>query len=211
MQDSEKNYPSQPIPSRHAHHSTDDASLEVDDSEYGPAEIQLPSHGLLYAIIIGVFGGLIAASIPIAIVLVNASVYQEAARLALLDKISPNQMNTIWTTVQLGCLGTFIDFLLSFAVGYIVGRIAVLRRRGFLAGALVGAITYLGYTITLYLPNYPGKIASTTPPPSGTILPGILTTIVIFLIYSAIAALIALWGAWAATRKHPYYQLQAQE
>jgi len=95
MQDSEKDYPSQPIPSRHAHHSTDDASLEVDDSEYGPAEIQLPSHGLLYAIIIGVFGGLIAASIPIAIVLVNASVYQEAARLALLDKISPNQMNTI--------------------------------------------------------------------------------------------------------------------
>jgi len=31
------------------------------------------------------------------------------------------------------------------------------------------------------------------------------------LIYSAIAALVALWGAWAATRKHPYYQLQAQE
>src|SRR4051794_5950362 len=95
MQDSEKDYPSQPIESRPAHHSPDDASLEADDSEYEPAEIQLPPHGLLYAVIVGVCGGLIAASIPIAIVLANASVYQEAARLALQDKISPNQMNTI--------------------------------------------------------------------------------------------------------------------
>jgi len=195
MQDSEKDYPSQPIPSRPtAHHSADDASLEADDSEYEPAEIQLPSHGLLYAVIVGVLGGLIAASIPVAITFMNASLYYQASRLG--EKMSYNLAVTL---TGLACLGTFIDLLLSFAVGYIVGRIAVLRRRGFLAGALVGAITYLGYTITLYLPNYPGKIASTTPPSSGTILPGILTTIVIFLIYSAIAALIALWGAWTAT------------
>ncbi len=201
MQDSERDNPSQPILSHQRYHSTDDASLEGEEAEYEPAEIRLPSRGLLYTLIVGVLGGLIAASIPVVITLMNASLYQETSHLALMtNKLSPGQMNTVWTTVELGCLGTFIDLLLSFVVGYIVGRIGVLRRRGFLAGALVGAITYLGNAIVLYLPNYPNRIAPTKPPSSGAIFIGILTTIVIFLIYSAIGGLIALWGAWTATR-----------
>jgi hypothetical protein len=186
--------------------STDDGGLEADGSEHELTEIQLPSNGLLYALIAGVLGGLLAACIPIAITFMNASLYQEASRLA--DKMSYNLAVTL---TGLACLSSFIDLILSFVVGYIVGRIAVLRRRGFLAGALVGAITYLGNTIPLYLPNYPGKIASTTTPSSGNVFAGILTIIFIFLINSAIGALIALWGAWTATRKHPYYQLQAEE
>src|SRR5205823_3166010 len=95
------------------------------------------------------------------------------------------------------CLGTLIDLLLSFAVGYIVGRVAVLLRRGFAAGALVGAIIYLGNAVVFYLPNYPAKIAPTAPP--SPLFIAILKTIVIFLTYSAVGGLMALWGAWAAT------------
>lgn len=204
MQDSEKDYPSQPI-QPHPHHLADDASLAVDHIQQEP-EIPLPAHGLFYALIIGLVGGVLAACIPVAITLMNTPLYHEASRLG--DKMSYNLAITI---TGLACLGTSIDLLLCFAAGYIVGRVAVLRRRGFLAGALIGAITYLGSAIVLYLPNYPGKIIPTTPPPSGAIVTGILTIIIILLLYSAAGALIARWGAWAATRKHPYYQLQLQK
>ncbi|HEY4035446.1 MAG TPA: hypothetical protein VGL94_15930 [Ktedonobacteraceae bacterium] len=206
MQDSEKDYPEQPIRFRRAQRSTDDGSLAADGSEYTPEEIQLPSHGLLYALSAGVLGGLLAALIPIAITFMNASLYYEASRQA--DKMS---YNLALTLTGLACLSSFIDLVLSFVVGYIVGRIAVLRKLGLLAGALVGAITYLGNSIPLYLPNYPGKIVSTTPPSSGNIFAGILTIIFILLIYSAVGALMALWGTWTVTRKHPYYQRQEQE
>src|SRR5436190_6539758 len=206
MQDSEKDYPSQPILSHHRYHSTDDASLEADETEYEPAEIQLASHGLLYTLIVGVLGGLIAASIPVAITLVNASLYHQASLLG--DKMSYNLAVTI---TSLACLGVFSHLIFSFVVGYIVGCIAVLRRRGFLAGALVGVIISMGGFIVHALPNYPDKIVPTTPLPSGAVFTGILAIILVLLIYSAIGALIALWGTWTATRRHPYYQLQEQE
>jgi hypothetical protein len=198
MQDSEKDYPSP--------YSVDDTSLEAGDTGYEPKAIQLLPSSLLYTLIVGVLGGLLATAISIAITFMNASFYQEASRLG--DKMS---LNTAWTITGLGCLGVFIGLMLSFAAGYLVGYRTVLRRQGLLAGALVGAITALGGFIVHSLPTYPDKIVSTVPSSSGAIVIGILAAIGVLLIYSAIGALIALWGAWTATRKHPYYQLQAQE
>lgn len=195
MQDSEKDYPSE--------YSVDDTSLEADDTEYEPKDIQSPPHSLLYTLMIGVLGGLLATAISVAITFMNASLYQEASRLG--DKMS---LNTAWTITGLGCLGVFIDLMLSFAAGYLVGHMTVLRKRGLLAGALVGAIISLGGFIVHSLPTYPDKIVSTIPSSSGAIVIGILAAILFLLIYSAIGALIALWGAWTATRKHPYYQLK---
>ena len=201
MQDSERDdFRPQEYPIRSVVQPTTQ-SLEADGSEYETPEMQLPSYGLSYALIIGVLGGLLATAISVAITLINASLYQQASRLG--DKMP---LGTAWTLTELGCLGVFIALILSFAAGYIVGHFAVLRRWGLLAGALVGGVTYLGNVIVLYLPNYPNKLVSTTPPSSGQIFAGILTSLVIFLIYSAIGALIGLWGAWTATRKHPYYQ-----
>jgi hypothetical protein len=201
MQDSERDDSSPPRRSHQERRSTHDASLEADGSEYETPEMDLPSHGLLYALIIGVLGGLLATAISVAITFINASLYQQASRLG--DKMP---LGTAWTLTELGCLEVFIALILSFAAGYIVGRLAVLRRWGLLAGALVGGVTYLGNAIVLYLPNYPNKIVSATTPSSGQIFAGILISLVIFLIYSAIGALISLWGARTATRKHPYYQ-----
>lgn len=205
MQESQKDSPSQSIPSYRVNRSVDDASLEADDSDE-PAEIRLPSHGVLYALIIGVLGGLIAAFLHIMITFINAPLYNEATRLA--DKMSSSMAGTI---AGLGCLNVFIDLALSFTIGYVMARIVVLRRYGALAGAFFGATTYLSGFIVQYLPNYPGKIVSNTSPSSGLVFAGILTSIVILLVYSAMAALMALWGAWSATRKHPYYQRQEQE
>src|SRR5947199_6628115 len=110
MQDSENDYPSQPMLSRHRYHS-------IDDAEHEPAEIRLPPNGLLYGLVIGVLGGLIATFIPVTITLMNTSLYHEASRLG--DKMSTS---TAWTITELGCLGIFIDLVLSFVVGYIVGH-----------------------------------------------------------------------------------------
>jgi uncharacterized membrane protein YfcA len=200
MQDSQKDSPSQPIWSNHAPCSADDASLEEDNGEYEPAESQLPSNSLLYTFLVGGLTGLVAAFLHIAITFINAPLYNEAAHLA--DKMSSNMAGTI---AALGCLNVFIDLALSFAVGYVVGRIAVLRRRGALAGACFGAVSYLAGFIVRYLPNYPGRMVSDVSPSSGVVFAGIVTSIIILLIYSAMGALLALWGAWSATRKHPYY------
>lgn len=202
MQDSPNDTPSQPILNR-ARRSADDASLEADGSEYEPTELQLPPKGLFYALIVGGLGGLAAAFLHIIITFINAPLYNEAVRLG--DKMSSSMAGTI---ASLGCLNVFIDLAFSFVVGYLVGRMAVRRRLGALAGALFGAITYLAGFIVQYLPNYPGKIVSNTSPASGTVFAGILISIVILVVYSALGALIALWGSWAATRKHPYYQQQ---
>jgi hypothetical protein len=201
MQDSEKDNSSQSIRSHRAEYSADSTRIEANDTEYAPTDIQLPPHNLLYTLIIGVLGGMLATAISVAITFMNASLYQEASRLG--DKMS---LNTAWTITGLGCLDVFIDLLLSFAVGYLVGRKIVLRRRGLLAGALVGAIISLGGFLVHSLPIYPDKLVSTTPSSSSAMLIGILAAALFFLIYSAVGALIALWGVWAATRQHPYYQ-----
>jgi hypothetical protein len=206
MQDSQKDSPAQSMVSSRAHRSADDADLGANDSDYEPTEIQLPAKGWLYALVVGVVGGLIAAFLNIVIIIINAPLYNQAARLN--TKMSSNMAGTI---AGLGCLNVFINLALSFVAGYIVGRMAIRRRYGALAGACFGAVAYLAGFIVQYLPNYPGKIISSTTPSSGEIFAGILTSIVVLLVYSAMGALIALWGAWAATRKHPYYQQQEQE
>lgn len=206
MQDSDKDYPSQPIQSSHADYSADDVNLEVDDTEYELAEIQLPSQSLFSTLIIGVLGGLLATAISVAITFMNASLFHEASQQG--DKML---LSTAQTITELGCFEVFIDLLLCFVAGYIMGRIAVLRRQGLLVGALAGAITALGGFIVHSLPNYPDKIVSTAPSSSGAMVIGLLAAVLFVLIYSAIGALTALWGAWTATRKHPYYQLQTQK
>jgi len=208
MKDSQNDSPSIPLGSNHRRFSSDDAGLEVDDREHEPAENRLPSKGPFYALLVGGLAGLVAVFFHITITFINAPLYNEAARLAVVGKMS---LNMAWTITGLGCLNIFLDLALSFAVGYLVGRIAVQRRHGALAGACFGAVTCLASFIVRFLPNYPNKITSHVPPSLGNIFAGILTSIVILLVYTALGALLGVWGAWAATRKHLYYQQREQE
>ncbi|GAC1511692.1 MAG: hypothetical protein NVS2B12_28550 [Ktedonobacteraceae bacterium] len=158
----------------------------------------LPHNGLLYALGIGIAGGLLTAIIGVIITLSNAATFQEAARLQ--DRMSLAIANTI---TGLNCLSYFLALLICFATGYVVGRVAVRRMFGFYAGALTGAVTYLGGIMTQYIPNYPGHIASTGS--AWPVVGGSLFLLIVLLFYAAIGGLMGLWGTSTATRKHPYY------
>jgi hypothetical protein len=134
----------------------------------------------------------------------NAPLYQEAARLS--DSMSYTTASTIF---GLTCLTDFLALLICFFTGFLVAKRVVQRLQGFFAGILVGAITYIGNSVVLYIPGYPGHIAhaaSTAPA-----INGLLAMLVFLLAYALIGGLIALWGASTATRKHPYYLAKAEQ
>jgi hypothetical protein len=191
MQDSEQDYPVRKARRR----ARDEDNDEQDD--WLPVS-SLPAKGLLYALGIGIGGGLLTAVIGVIITLANSSTFQEAATLQ--EKMP---FNTATTIAGLNCLSYFLALLICFAAGYIVGKVAVLRSFGFYAGALAGAIAYLGGILTQYIPNYPGHIASTSS--TGAVAGGVLFLIVLLIIYAAIGGLMGLWGVWTTTRHHPYY------
>jgi hypothetical protein len=200
MQESEKEYPVRKA-RRHGHN--DDQN--EDEQESWQSVPPLRQNGLLYALGIGTVGGFLTAIIGIIITFVNASTFQQAA--ILQDKMPFSTASTIAT---LNCLSYFIALVICFAAGYIVGKVAVLRSFAFYAGALAGAISYLGGILTQYIPNYPGHIASTST--AGAVAGGILFLIVLLIIYGVIGGLMGLWGGWTATRQHPYYLAEpAQE
>ncbi|GCE05327.1 hypothetical protein [Dictyobacter aurantiacus] len=169
----------------------------INEREY-VASPSLPPNGLALALAIGVAGGVVAALISIATTLSNASVFQEVARSG--DKIS---YGTAQYVAGLACLTYIVTLILGFVAGFVVGKRAVRRLYGFYAGALVGAISYLGSSLVQYLPNYPGHVSSTVAGASP--LSGIFALLLFALIWAVVDALIGLWGSFTATRKHPYY------
>jgi hypothetical protein len=166
----------------------------------------LPSSGLQYTLIGGVAAGILSALISIAITLLNAAAFQTAAA-----KGTNVAYSTALSVVGLQCLEFFVSLLICFGAGYIVGKVAVQRRLGFYTGALAGAIIYLGEFLMRYVPNYPGNLARNTPGSAEAFAGGLLISLVFLLIWAIIAGLISLWGAWAATRRHPYYLSQPKE
>lgn len=205
MQESERQYPKRKRASRQPEHISDsDYDRDEREERWQEPPAPLPRNGLQYALGIGIGGGLLTAIFSIAITVLNASTFQEAARLQ--DKMPFSVAQTI---TGLNCLSYFLALLVCFAVGYIVGKVAVRRLFGFYAGALSGAITYLGGIVTQYIPNYPGHIASSST--AGAVAGGILFLLVVLLVYAAIGGLLGLWGAWTVTRRHPYYLAQQED
>ena len=157
----------------------------------------LPERGLWYAVIAGIIAGILVMVFNIAITLSNTVTYQSAAR------EGSNVSQTI-AGVETGllCLSLTIELLIFGATGYLVGRIALQRRLGFLAGAIGGAIAYLASFLVRYIPNYPGNTATSGATNGATI--GI--TLIFVVVSALLGGLISLFGAWLATRKHPYYK-----
>ena len=89
---------------------------------------------------------------------------------------------------------TFVFFLLlpTLIVGFIIGKITVVRRAGFFTG-FIALITYLSLRFVF---NHT-MIAS---------IIDILSNIVLILFYGLFAGLVGLFGAWVATINHPYYK-----
>ena len=166
-------------------------NLEEGDSS------SLPERGLWYAVIAGVIAGILIMIVNIAITLSNTATYQSAAR------EGSNISQTI-AGVETGllCLSLSIELLILGVTGYLVGRVVIQRRLGFLAGAIGGAIAYLASFLVRYIPNYPGNTATSGATNGATI--GI--TLIFVLVSALLGGLISLFGTWLATRKHPYYK-----
>jgi hypothetical protein len=167
----------------------------MQDSEEEDLQV-LPERGLWYASIAGVIAGIFIMIVNIAITLSNTATYQSAVRQG--NNISPT---TAGVVTGLLCLNLFIELLIFGVTGYLVGRKVVQRRLGFIAGAIGGAIAYLASFLVRYIPNYPGNTAT-----SGATNGATIGIALIFVLVSALlGGLISLFGAWLATRKHPYY------
>ena len=167
--------------------------MQDSEEEYS---LTLPERGLWYVVITGIVSGVLIMIVNIAITLSNSGAYQSAARAG--SSISPT---TAGVVAGLLCLNLFIELLIFGVTGYLVARRVTQRRLGFLAGAIGGAIAYLASFLVRYIPNYPGNTATSSATNGATI--GI--TLIFVLVSALLGGLISFFGAWLATRKHPYY------
>jgi hypothetical protein len=218
MRDSDQEYPLRQPGQHGQHHPFDDDTIADGQSDQGPfqgppqpgqgprhqreaaANPQLPRGHLRKALIIGVFAGLIAALQGVIFTLANASLYHAAQ-----DKPTLSLAEAV---VGLLCLTLFISLIVYLIAGFITGKVAVDRRMGFLAAFVAEAVAYiLGY-IVQQIPGYPGAHATGFSGGLAGLGGGILTSLILLVIAGFIAGLVGFFGAWLATRKHPYYTVQ---
>jgi hypothetical protein len=183
------------------------SAQQIEEGLHEEVAYDPPHNGLIPTLIIGCIGGIIALAIPIAIVLFNSSLFNAAADAASQNRTGLSYQMAV-SILGWQCSGVFIDLLIAFAVGMIVGKIVVKRRLGFLAGAITGAIVYLGLFLAQYIPGYPGVITTDA---RGPWLPGVLTALVLFLLWSGVGGLMSLLGARITTGRHPHYYSQPKE
>lgn len=97
----------------------------------------LPQRGVYYAVIAGGIAGVFTALLTVVVTLVFAGIFQAASQQIAVDRLT---VKTALALAGLELLTVMLDLPVAFVVGWIVGRIAVRRRLGFLAGAVAGAL-----------------------------------------------------------------------
>lgn len=166
------------------------------------AEFYLPANRIRWAIIIGGIAGLLCAVESVIVTLANASLYQQALK-------TPASFAGV--IAGLACVTFLLSLVIYFVAGYIMGKVVVERRMGFLAGLIAGAVTYAASFLKQYIPNYPGNQPASGPANAGAILGGLLVILVFLVVNALIGGLLAWLGARVATRRHPYYVPQVEE
>ncbi|MGI9060636.1 MAG: hypothetical protein ACR2H5_18895 [Ktedonobacteraceae bacterium] len=162
---------------------------------------ELPRNRLKNAVIAGLIAGVLCSIENIIIVFANTANYQQAATFSA----AKLPFSLALTLVGVACLTFFIGLLICLFAGFIVGKVAVQRRLGFLAGFIAGIVTYGISFLLNYIPNYPGHLASSSPGNAGAVVGGFFVILLFFLIWGIVAGLVSLFGTWLATRRHPYY------
>jgi hypothetical protein len=205
MQDADQQYPSQQIGGNGGHQPVDDETeLEFDDEDdsQGFSGPHLPHNRFAKALTIGIVAGLLCAIQSVVITLINSSTYQTYVNSGTQQTV---QNAVALTLFGLACLTFWISMLICFIAGFVTGKVAVLRRMGFLTGFVAGAITYTLSFLLNYIPGYPTHLAGTGVRGLVGIGSGILVSLIFLLVWGVIGGLASLAGAWLATRKHPYY------
>lgn len=211
-QDSQQNAPTVPIKPDSAPKKT---KRRVPSSLRGTsAASQLPRGRLVNAVIAGIIAGFLCIAQSIIITFVNAPTYKAydtaaaAAKHATgsnLAQLKATESAIAFTTFGFALLTFVISMIILLIVGFILGKIVVERRLAFLAGFIAGILDYsLGF-ITRYIPGYPGNSTVAASNSSTVIVSSVFIVIILFLVWGVIGGLVALLGAWIASRKHPYY------
>lgn len=162
---------------------------------------ELPRNRLKNAVIAGLIAGVLFSIENIIIVFANTANYQQAATFTA----AKLPYSLALTLVGIACLTFFIGLLICLLAGFIIGKVAVQRRLGFLTGFIAGIVTYGISFLLNYIPNYPGHLSSSSPGTASVVVGGIFVILLFFLIWGIVAGLISLFGTWLATRHHPYY------
>ena len=162
----------------------------------------LPHNRFIKALGIGIVAGLLCATQSVVITLINSSTYQTYVASGTQQAV---QNAVALTLFGLACLTFSISMLVCFGAGFITGKVAVLRRMGFLTGFVAGAIIYTLSFLLNYIPGYPTHLASSGVRGLVGVGSGILASLIFLLVWGVIGGLVSLAGAWLATRKHPYY------
>lgn len=163
----------------------------------------LPRGGLKNALIIGGISGLLCALQSILITLLNSPTYHAYD----VAKDTATKSAIAFTIFGFAVLTFVITLLIMLIAGFIAGKVVVRRRLGFLVGFVSGIIFYALSFLTHYIPNYPGNHPTPVSTSSATASPyiSILVVLIIFVIWGLIGGLTSLFGAWLASRRHPYY------
>ena len=211
MPDANQQYPL-PQPGGNGRHQPfdDDSEDEFDDEGIiqepkVPYNSQLPQNRFTKALIIGLVAGIICAIQSVVITLLNTSTYR--AYVAS-DTQQTVQNAIVFTLFGLACLTFCISMLICFIAGFITGKVAVLRRMGFLTGFVAGGTIYALSFLLNYIPGYPTHLASSGSRGLVGVGGGVVVSLIFLLVWGVIGGLASLAGAWLATRRHPYYYVR---
>jgi hypothetical protein len=168
-----------------------------------PISPVLPAGGARKMLSISLVAGILAAITNIVFTLVNAPLYQQAARYANHPSLMP--LNVASAVFGLFVLEGVIGLIIYFIAGFITGKVAVARKFGFFGGFVASAIAQIIGFIVQYFPNYPGKINSGISSNPLNIGGGLITALIILVLVALIGGLLGWLGAKLATRRHPFY------
>jgi magnesium-transporting ATPase (P-type) len=176
--------------------------LHQREAPYNP---QLPQNRFTKALIIGLVAGIICAILNVVITLVNSSTYRDYVT----SGTQHNVQNAIaFTLFGLACLTFSISMLICCIAGFITGKVAILRRMGFLTGFVAGAVIYALSFLLNYIPGYPTHLASSGGSGLVGAGSGVFVSLIFLFVWGVIGGLASLAGAWLATRNHPYYYVR---
>ena len=162
-----------------------------------PVSFSLPRQGLSSALIAGIMAGVLAALLTILIILINTGTFHAASQQIAVDRLT---VKTALALAALELLVFVLGLIISFVTGVVMGRIAVRRRLGFLAGMCAGATYSLITFLVSLLSGYPGNLIANTAPM--TTIPLVISFLLLCL-WSLGGGLVSLLGTWVATVRHP--------
>ncbi|WP_052890916.1 YrzE family protein [Thermogemmatispora carboxidivorans] len=179
--------------------STPGASVRKEEAGSAREPGRLPERGTRYALISGLLMGVLVALVTIVLVLVNAGLFNEAHRQVMRDALT---VRVALLLAAIYGITWLVALIVAFIGGLILGRIAVRRRLGFLAGGVGGIVYSLLLWPTSFIPAYPGNLTGTATLDAGTAVLEVLWC----LLWGLGGALVCLAGTWVASARHPHYR-----